>query len=150
SKPPSPTSLSRSSVRCRSFGPTGPATSGPIRAFDSTVRHGSRLSFWNTKPRLPPGPVSVLPSSRIVPEVAGSSPATMRRNVVLPQPLGPTTERNSPRSTATSMLRSASSSPNHFPKPEISSLRGMVLVPGPRYELFLDPAEARGHDDAGD
>ena len=36
--------------------------------------------------------------------VAGSSPATMRRNVVLPQPLGPTTEMNSPCSTATSML----------------------------------------------
>ena len=68
-------------------------------ALASTVRHGSRLSVWNTKPRSPPGPCTARPSSSTSPEVAGSSPATMRRNVVLPQPDGPTTEMNSPRST---------------------------------------------------
>src|SRR5207244_13509813 len=86
----------------------------------------------------------------MVPDVAGSSPATLRRNVVLPQPLGPTTAMNSPRSTATSILVSASSLSNHLLRPEISSLRAMVSVLGPGHEFLFHPAEARRHGDAGD
>ena len=37
-----------------------------------------------------------MPSSRILPLVGGSKPATMRSVVVFPQPLGPSSEKNSP------------------------------------------------------
>jgi hypothetical protein len=37
-----------------------------------------------------------LPHTDTVPLVAGSSPCRMRSSVVLPQPLGPITETNSP------------------------------------------------------
>ena len=77
--------------------PERPAISGPIIALANTVRHGSRLSLWNTKPRSLPGSRTARPSSRTSPALAASSPATMRSNVVLPQPLGPTSEMNSPR-----------------------------------------------------
>ena len=38
-----------------------------------------------------------LPSMEMVPDVGSSKPAIMRRVVVLPQPLGPRNETNSPR-----------------------------------------------------
>src|SRR5437763_3303713 len=40
------------------------------------------------------------PSSRILPSLGVSKPATIRKIVVLPQPLGPSSVRNSPCSTA--------------------------------------------------
>src|SRR5438132_12900516 len=40
------------------------------------------------------------PSSRIFPSLGISNPATIRKMVVLPQPLGPSKVRNSPCSTA--------------------------------------------------
>src|SRR4030095_554153 len=44
--------------------------------------------------------VTSWPLIRIAPELGASKPATMRRVVVLPQPLGPRNEMNSPRSIA--------------------------------------------------
>ena len=41
---------------------------------------------------------------RIVPEVGISNPATMRKVVVFPQPLGPRKDTNSPRWTESSKL----------------------------------------------
>src|SRR5580700_2349174 len=115
-------------VRLRSAAPIEPATSRPIMALASTVRHGKRLSFWNTKPRSLPGWRTARPSSSTSPADACSRPATMRRNVVLPQPLGPTTEMNSPRATAS---------------------LAVMLVLGPRHQPLFQPAEPRRHDDAG-
>src|SRR3984893_868735 len=46
--------------------------------------------------------VTSWPSMRIAPALGCSKPATMRNVVVLPQPLGPRNETNSPRSTARS------------------------------------------------
>src|SRR6202035_4058511 len=73
----------------------------------------------------------------------------MRKNVVLPQPLGPTTEMNSPRATSRLMPRSASRSPNDLDKRVTGGL-AFMLVFGPRHQPLFQPAEARGHDDAGD
>src|SRR5271170_1142247 len=141
-------------VRLRSSGPPPPAISRPMMALASTVRHGNRLSFWNTKPRSVPGSRTARPSSSTSPAVACSRPATMRRNVVLPHPLGPTTEMNSPRSTATLMPRSASSSPNDLLKREIASLgvigKSKSLVPNPWYQPLFEPAETRRHHNAGE
>src|SRR5580704_13104573 len=137
-------------VRLRSAAPIEPATSRPMMALASTVRHGSRLSFWNTKPRSVPGSRTARPSSNTSPEDACSRPATMRKNVVLPQPLGPTTEMNSPRSTVRLMLRKASRSPNDFDNRAMASLDVMSrLILGPRHQPLFQPAEPRGHDDAG-
>src|SRR6516162_9490277 len=92
------------------------------------------------------------PSSSTLPALAGSSPATMRRNVVLPQPDGPTRAMNSPRSTARSMPSSTFRSPNDFPNPEIASFGAMAQgsVLGPRHELAFQPGEAGRHHDARD
>src|SRR5205823_2136813 len=43
------------------------------------------------------GRATSLPSMLTVPPDAGSSPAVIMSRVLLPQPLGPTTQRNSPR-----------------------------------------------------
>src|SRR5262245_371606 len=119
-------------------------------ALANTVRQGKRLSVWNTKPRSPPGPVIARPSSLTSPALAGSSPATMRRNVVLPQPEGPTTAMNSPRSTPRSMSCSARNSPNDLPRCEICSFRvTWLLILGPGHEAVLEPTETRGERDAG-
>jgi hypothetical protein len=96
-------------------------------AFANTVRQGKRLSVWNTKPRSTPGPLTGRPSSLTSPALAGSRPATMRRNVVLPQPEGPTTAMNSPRSTTRSMSCSARNSPNDLPRWEICSFSATWL-----------------------
>src|SRR5690349_15085073 len=122
-------------------------------ALPSTVRHGSRLSFWKTKPRSPPGLVTGLPSIVTRPAVAGSRPAMMRRKVVLPQPLGPTSEMNSPGATERSIARSASSVSNRLSRAETASLaviRSPCSVARPRHELAFEPAEPRRHGDAGD
>src|SRR5690349_12099095 len=76
----------------------------------------------------------------------------MRRNVVLPQPLGPTSEMNWPRSTDRSMPRSASRSPNDLLSRATASfaMAGPALIPRPRHEPAFQPAEAGGHHDAGE
>jgi hypothetical protein len=61
----------------------------------SVVFHGRSAYSWNTIPRSAPGPVTLLPDTRISPDVGLSRPATMRRKVDLPQPEGPMTETNS-------------------------------------------------------
>src|SRR5262249_35804760 len=52
-----------------------------------------------TKPILRCGPETGLPSTATAPLVGAVSPAMTRISVVLPQPLGPSTETNSPGST---------------------------------------------------
>src|SRR5215470_14147879 len=52
------------------------------------------------------------PPIRISPDVAFSRPAMMRRNVVLPQPDGPSSTKNSPSRTAKLMPSTATTSPN--------------------------------------
>src|SRR4030095_8257209 len=51
------------------------------------------------------------PATVTVPTVAGLRPATMRSSVDLPQPLGPTSELNSPGPTDSDMPASASTGP---------------------------------------
>ena len=62
-------------------------------------------------PRSRPGPVTGLPSSKTSPELGSSSPARIRTRVDLPQPDGPTTQRNSRRCVTKLMSFSASVSP---------------------------------------
>src|SRR5690349_8976929 len=64
-----------------------------------TVYHGKSAYSWNTTARSQPGDVISSPSTRNSPRVGCSKPASRLRSVVLPQPLGPTIEKNSLRST---------------------------------------------------
>ncbi len=48
-----------------------------------------------------------LPSITTMPEVTSSNPAMVRKSVVLPQPDGPSSEKNSPSSMFSSIPRSA-------------------------------------------
>src|SRR5262249_19657621 len=118
-------------------------------ALSNTVRHGSRLSLWNTKPRSPPGAPRVRQSSSTAPALGGSSPATMRSKVVLPQPLGPTSEMKAPRSMATLISRRTSSSPKRLLNPFRNSLTITVSIPCPRHQHALDPGKAGRHYDPG-
>ena len=76
----------------------------------SVVFQGSSAYSWNTMPRSAPGPVTFLPDTRISPDVGVSSPATMRRNVDLPQPDGPITETKSCAATLSETSLSATTS----------------------------------------
>ena len=51
------------------------------------------------------------PTTRGMVKVAGRKPATMRSRVDLPQPLGPTSDTNSPVPTVSEMPASASTGP---------------------------------------
>ena len=62
-------------------------------------------------PRSLPGSVTGLPCNSTSPDVCCSSPARMRTSVDLPQPEGPTTQRNSRRWVSKLILSSASVEP---------------------------------------
>ncbi len=91
-----------------------PASSSPTIVLSSTVRQGSSESDWKTKPRSRPGPVTIASSTEMVPPSAASKPETIRKNVVLPQPLGPTSATNSPSLIVTEISRSTSRSPKRL------------------------------------
>src|SRR5438876_237374 len=74
-----------------------------------TVRHGSSEASWKTTARSGPGFVTAWPSTRMRPAVAAMRPSTTERNVVLPQPDGPTIATNSPSVTFRSTPSSATS-----------------------------------------
>ncbi len=67
----------------------------------NTLRHGSSVASWNTYPMRSR-------STDTVPAVCSSRPEAILSRVDFPQPDGPTTVTNSPRSTLNEMLRSAS------------------------------------------
>src|SRR6266536_3161274 len=77
--------------------------------FSRTVYHGKSAYSWNTTARSHPGSVISSPPTRSPPRVGCSKPARRLRSVVLPQPLGPTIEKNSLCSTQNVTSSSASS-----------------------------------------
>ena len=54
------------------------------------------VGAWNTTPTPEKGPVIALPSSSSSPPLAGIKPPIILSTVVLPQPLGPSSEISSP------------------------------------------------------
>src|SRR5712691_5293944 len=77
------------------------------------VRGGMSLTTW--------------PPIRMSPEVCRSRPAMMRRNVVLPQPDGPSSTRNSPSRTVRLMPPTATTSPKFL----VISLAATVAIWAP-------------------
>src|SRR5438477_7544900 len=94
--------------------------------------------------------LTISPPIRTSPEVARSSPAAMRRTVVLPDPDGPTRTRNSP--SATSRFRSATATvppANALRRSRNSSSATSASVPSrdqvpvPERALLRDPPLGR-------
>src|SRR6185295_7639276 len=82
-----------------------------------TFMCGYSANSWNTKPmsrcdaRLK---VTSSRSSRILPDEGSSSPAIIRNVVVLPQPEGPSSTKNSPSAMVNDDARTAVKSPKRF------------------------------------
>src|SRR6185437_11311539 len=112
SKPSRPTIATSSRARARLGSRGRPRTSACSRMLARTVRHGSSTWLWNTMPMPDGGPSTVAPPISIEPRDAGSRPPISLSSVLLPQPLGPTTETNSPSPTSNSSGRSDSTSPS--------------------------------------
>src|SRR5580704_13328022 len=112
-KSDSSTSFNRSCARAVVSAETSPLSLAGSSTFSRTLYHGSNVAAWNTTETSSRGPWIGLPAMVALPPVGASSPARMRSSVVLPQPLGPTTEMNSPSATDRLTLDSATT-----PSPE--------------------------------
>ena len=88
-------------------------TSSGRRTFSSTVRQGSSPRVWGTKPMCLFARARSTGSPKIerLPESAVTSPATIRRSVVLPQPLGPMRVTKLPRLISISIGARAATGP---------------------------------------
>ena len=99
----------------------------PKATFSKTSMWGKSAYCWNTmltSRRKGGTPTMSRPWSRIWPLVGSSKPAIIRRVVVLPQPDGPSIEKNSPsamrRSTCSTALTSCEPVANSFSTPTSS------------------------------
>src|SRR6185312_16710871 len=93
----------------------------------ATVRFGNSEYDWNTMPKLRSRAgtrIRSRPSSVIVASSGVSSPAMIRKSVVLPQPDGPRKQTNSPSSTARLTPSSAVTAPKRLRMP--ASVRNIV------------------------
>ena len=68
----------------------------------STVRQARSTGVWNTGATVALGPDTSRPAIVTVPVERASVPIRIFNNVVLPQPLGPTSVMNSPGATSKS------------------------------------------------
>src|SRR5689334_18550770 len=89
--------------------------------------------------------VTSLPSIRIAPEVGLSNPATIRSTVVLPQPEGPRSDRNSPPSMPRLNPLTTTLTPNCLRTSLIS--RKAMLTPRPTSGLALQLPRLPEHID---
>src|SRR6266540_728886 len=107
-KPSSPTISNSSSARLRWNSRSCRKISIGSSTFFSTVRHGNSSGVWNIIPTDRRGCSTGTPSTAIRPELGSSRPAIIFSSVDLPQPLGPTSDTNSPGRTSSEIERSAS------------------------------------------
>ena len=80
--------------------------------------------------------VTSSPPMRTVPAVGASKPPIIRSRVVLPQPLGPSSEKNSPRRIASDTSSTAVRSPKRLLTPTISTLCSPVISVGRLYHRW--------------
>ena len=96
-EPVSPTRpiQSRAVASALAFGT--PRNSGPATTLSSTLRQGNTASGWNTKPTRRSTPSTGAPNSVTSPACGFARPVIRLSVVDLPQPVGPTMAKNSPR-----------------------------------------------------
>src|SRR3954447_11449743 len=104
-------------------------------------------------------PVIDRPATRISPDVGSSKPAIILRIVLLPQPDGPSSEKNSPRSTTRSTPLTALTVPNSLRTPRSSICGGVIvgfklallcIAPLVPHEGHIAPADQHRCDDRHD
>src|ERR1700726_5107132 len=101
---------------------------GPKRTFSVPVRHGNHAYSWKTIPRSAPAPVTIRPSTRIVPVEGGRKPAIILRRVDFPQPDGPSKHVKVPAGHTRSTVSSASFPSNAFLTPRMTILSSTILT----------------------
>ena len=83
-------------------------------------------------------------AERIRPAVGTSKPAIIRSTVVLPEPDGPSIEKNSPSARSRSMPSTAVTSPNVFRSPRrLTAVASAVTVPTCSSRVFIRPPTSR-------
>src|SRR5215470_3281526 len=111
--------------------------------FSMTVRHGRSTAFWKTMPISERGAHTGSPATRTSPSVGDISPARMRRSVLLPQPLGPTSDTNSPCSMPSETERSAWISPSSTSKVLATPSSSMKLIAPELWRAAVTTRSAR-------
>ena len=95
--PRRPTRASWCRARSRRSAFATPRIRNPNSTFSTAVSQPySESSPWKTTPRFRLAPVTGRPSIRTSPKVGPSKPASILSTVVLPHPLGPRRQKNSP------------------------------------------------------
>ena len=125
---PRPTWSSSAAARPRRSGAASPVPLIAISTFSIAVSVGSSRNSWNTMPILfrrssvhARRSLTSSPCQRTRPALGLSNPAMMWMRLVLPLPLGPTIDTNSPRPTAMLMPRSAVTAPSSKMRLTLSS-----------------------------
>ena len=152
SKPVSPTSSISPSTRPGAG--VIPATSNGSRMLPVTLRHGSSAASWKAMPSWWSRWISRVerPLISAVPDVGSSSPARIRRIVDLPQPDGPSSDRNEfsavPRSTAASASTERRPIVNRFVRPRMSIPVAAAARPAARLVALACDAVVSRHRSA--
>ncbi len=108
-KPPRPVASSRSSALV--LASERPSARGPHSRLARSDSQGNSVAACTTIGRSGDGPTTGRPSSSIRPRSGGSRPASTRRSVDFPHPLGPSTASTSPLTTWRSIRSNTSTSP---------------------------------------
>src|SRR5512136_3010154 len=127
-----------------------PLTLGENVVFSQTVSCWNREYVWGMKAawRMSGGRrVTSRPSMRMRPSSGSRSPATVRRSVVFPAPLGPRTTRYSPSRIVRSMSRRACLGPKDF---ETFSRTTSDTGPPPLHDEAHEEDREEGDDQQGE
>src|SRR6266571_2255839 len=128
SKLASPKRSNSGRVRLRASARDAPRFSRAIAALSRAVRHGSSRSRCGMRAhRASRFRAAVTPSTWTSPVSDSSRPATIRRRVVLPPPLGPTIATRACRQTQRLMPARAATSPKVFPTSRISIATALAV-----------------------
>src|SRR5690606_9555354 len=109
-----------------------PFTRSPYPTFSATVMCGKSEYCWKTMPRLRcrgGRSVTSRPSMYTRPESTCSRPAMIRISVVFPQPLSPSSVRNSPSRMSRSIESAATVEPNRLTMPRADTLMPRAGAP---------------------
>ena len=131
-EPGRPTSSSSSSTRAATSWSGRPCIRRPKATLPATSRCGNSAWSWNIRPtpRRCGGTARwSTPSSSTAPPSSGCRPATTRRSVDFPHPLGPSTAITSPGGTSRSTSSSAGRPPKRTVAPRTAEPRGHSHAP---------------------
>src|ERR1700681_3773496 len=127
-----------------------PAARKPKSIFSTTLFQRNSANCWNTTDRSGPGPVTRLFPTVSEPVVGKSSPAAMRRHVVLPHPEGPTTATNSFSRTSKLTLSTAAISLPSRRNSRVTPSNTILLIADARCSWQGPPHLGQNRETLGD